>query len=173
MISNKLKELTVGRGHDNQVRITDISISRIHWKFIVINKQIYIEDQASKFGTLIAHNHRSWSRIALSQGCKFDWDGSGFNWWENKPLDLNKCENNTMIQINRTLFIVSVKKPYKIWCKTIKPSNIIKGIPYNYNPDLFGNNFKKLFKHIAKLENRRNTAIDEKDLISSDDLLKK
>ena len=50
----KLKELTVGRGHDNNVRITDISISRLHSKLYCKNNQIYIDDQGSKFGTLIA-----------------------------------------------------------------------------------------------------------------------
>ena len=124
------------------MRITDISISRVHWKFIVINKQIYIEDQGSKFGTLIAHNHRSWLRMSQSSKSKIDCDGSGFNWWESKPLELNKCESNTMVQINRTLFIISVKKPYKFWWKFIQPKNIMKGIPYSYNPEIFGHNYK-------------------------------
>jgi len=53
----KLKELDVGRGHDNQVRITDISISRLHCKFFTKNNEIYIDDQGSKFGSLIAEKN--------------------------------------------------------------------------------------------------------------------
>jgi hypothetical protein len=83
----QLKELTVGRGHDNKVRITDISISRLHCKFLCKNNQIYIDDQGSKFGTLIA---------------------------EKRPLDLTECESNTMIQVERTLLVFNVKKPTKI-----------------------------------------------------------
>ena len=59
--------MIVGRGHENQVRITDISISRIHWEFSVQKNQIYIEDRGSKFGSLVAHSHKSWSFIAESK----------------------------------------------------------------------------------------------------------
>lgn len=72
----QLKELTVGRGHDNNVRITDISISRLHSKFYSKGDEIYIEDHGSKFGTLIA---------------------------EKKPLDLTEHGPNTLIQIGRSL----------------------------------------------------------------------
>lgn len=38
-------ELSMGRGHDCKVRITDISISRLHGIFKVINnKEIWIDD---------------------------------------------------------------------------------------------------------------------------------
>lgn len=47
------KELSIGRGHDCKVRITDISISRLHGIFKVINdNEIWIEDKSSKFGIL-------------------------------------------------------------------------------------------------------------------------
>ena len=46
-------EIRVGRGHDADVRVTDISVSRFH---AIIKKTpkgyFYIEDNASKFGTL-------------------------------------------------------------------------------------------------------------------------
>lgn len=83
----KLNELTVGRGHDNNVRITDISISRLHCKFRAKGEDLYIEDHGSKFGTLIA---------------------------QREPLDLSKCESNLLIQIERTLLNFNVKKPYKL-----------------------------------------------------------
>jgi pSer/pThr/pTyr-binding forkhead associated (FHA) protein len=46
--------IRVGRGHDADIRVTDISVSRFHAK---INRsddgQFYVEDNKSKFGTLI------------------------------------------------------------------------------------------------------------------------
>mmetsp|Transcript_5833 Transcript_5833/g.5494 ORF Transcript_5833/g.5494 Transcript_5833/m.5494 type:complete len:174 (+) Transcript_5833:293-814(+) len=80
----KLKQLNVGRGHDNHVRITDISISRLHCKLICMKKEIYIDDQGSKFGSLIA---------------------------EQKPVDISKLGNESMIQVGRTLLMTSVCKP--------------------------------------------------------------
>lgn len=77
----KLKQLNVGRGHDNHVRITDISISRLHCKLISMKKEIYIDDQGSKFGSLIA---------------------------EQKPVDLAKLGDESMIQVGRTLLVTSV-----------------------------------------------------------------
>lgn len=47
------EEVKMGRGHDTDVRITDISVSRLH---AYIRKSFkgfyYLEDNASKFGTL-------------------------------------------------------------------------------------------------------------------------
>ena len=83
----KLKELSVGRGHDNNVRITDISISRLHSKLYCKNGQIYIDDQGSKFGTLVAIR---------------------------KPLNLNECEPNMQVQINHSLLILGIKRPSKV-----------------------------------------------------------
>ena len=48
----KRKELKIGRGHDCEVRITDISISRLHGVLKIINGKIFIEDKDSKFGCL-------------------------------------------------------------------------------------------------------------------------
>ena len=46
--------IKVGRGHDSEVRITDISVSRCH---ALIKKSIkgdyVLEDNSSKFGTLV------------------------------------------------------------------------------------------------------------------------
>lgn len=52
------EEIRMGRGHDADVRITDISVSRVH---AVIKKSqkgyFYIEDNSSKFGTLALIKH--------------------------------------------------------------------------------------------------------------------
>jgi pSer/pThr/pTyr-binding forkhead associated (FHA) protein len=80
----KLKKLNVGRGHDNHVRITDISISRLHCKLICMKKEIYLDDQGSKFGSLIA---------------------------EQKPVNLSKMSADFLIQVGRTLLISNVWDP--------------------------------------------------------------
>lgn len=47
------KKFKLGRGHESDIRVTDISVSRVH-AAIECNKQgIFIEADASKFGTLI------------------------------------------------------------------------------------------------------------------------
>lgn len=43
----------IGRGHDSDVRISDISVSRNHATLNLKNRFFYIEDQKSKFGTLV------------------------------------------------------------------------------------------------------------------------
>ncbi|CAG9328886.1 unnamed protein product [Blepharisma stoltei] len=43
----------IGRGHECDVKLTDISVSRNHSKIKLINDQFYLEDQNSKFGTLL------------------------------------------------------------------------------------------------------------------------
>jgi pSer/pThr/pTyr-binding forkhead associated (FHA) protein len=44
----------VGRGHDVDIRVTDISVSRFHAKIVESEAgDFYVEDNHSKFGTLI------------------------------------------------------------------------------------------------------------------------
>ncbi len=43
----------LGRGHESDVRISDISVSRIHAKIFMKEGKYYLEDTGSKFGTLI------------------------------------------------------------------------------------------------------------------------
>ena len=46
-------EIKLGRGQACDILLSDVSVSRIHSKLIVEGKNIYIEDNDSKFGTLI------------------------------------------------------------------------------------------------------------------------
>jgi len=46
--------LRIGRGHDSDIRIPDISVSRFHASIHFSNGNFYLEDNISKFGTLIA-----------------------------------------------------------------------------------------------------------------------
>ena len=43
----------MGRGHDSDVRINDISVSRTHSCLSLSNKKIFLKDSKSKFGTLL------------------------------------------------------------------------------------------------------------------------
>ena len=47
--------IRVGRGHDADIRVTDISVSRFHAKInkSLITGDFYVEDNKSKFGTLV------------------------------------------------------------------------------------------------------------------------
>ena len=49
----KTEEAKIGRGHDVDVRITDISVSRLHATLRkTSNGYFYVRDNKSKFGTL-------------------------------------------------------------------------------------------------------------------------
>jgi hypothetical protein len=43
----------LGRGHQCEIRITDISVSRVHSEIKYQHDKFYVTDQKSKFGTLI------------------------------------------------------------------------------------------------------------------------
>jgi pSer/pThr/pTyr-binding forkhead associated (FHA) protein len=43
----------LGRGHESDLRISDISVSRAHARIFYEDDSYYIEDLASKFGTLM------------------------------------------------------------------------------------------------------------------------
>lgn len=46
--------IRVGRGHDADIRVTDISVSRFHAKINMSEAgEFFVEDNRSKFGTLI------------------------------------------------------------------------------------------------------------------------
>jgi len=51
---NERPFIKIGRGHDVDIRVTDISVSRFHAK-INLNEDghFYVEDNRSKFGTLV------------------------------------------------------------------------------------------------------------------------
>lgn len=53
------KEFKMGRGHESDLRVSDISVSRCHAiiKFDPMTNKYYIEDNLSKFGTLVLANH--------------------------------------------------------------------------------------------------------------------
>lgn len=55
---NQRNKIKVGRGQNAEVRITDISVSRFHSLIRLSKKgEVFIEDNQSKFGTLMELNH--------------------------------------------------------------------------------------------------------------------
>ena len=80
--------LKIGRGHDANLTLSDISVSRVHCIITIENKNIFIEDNNSKFGTLILVQSPSLKLI------------------ENLPL---------FIQIGRTFLDCRIKKSYKLF----------------------------------------------------------
>jgi len=75
--------IRLGRGHDSDIRITDISVSRCHAIIKLDKGNFYIEDNNSKFGTLF---HMS------------------------KPLPITGDFNNISVQIGRTVVTLTAKK---------------------------------------------------------------
>ena len=85
---NKDKKLKVGRGHESNILLSDISVSRVHCLLNVENDSIYLEDNNSKYGTLV-----------LIQTPK-----------------INLAENIFLnLQIGRSFINCKVKKPFKLF----------------------------------------------------------
>jgi pSer/pThr/pTyr-binding forkhead associated (FHA) protein len=51
-LENKVK-LKLGRAHESDIRISDISVSRKHAAIRSKKNSLYLEDNSSKFGTLV------------------------------------------------------------------------------------------------------------------------
>jgi len=86
-LDNK-KEIKIGRGQEANIILSDISVSRVHCIFNVNNKNIYLEDNDAKYGTLV-----------LVQAQKL-------NLIDN--MDLN-------LQIGRSFINCKVKIPFKLF----------------------------------------------------------
>jgi pSer/pThr/pTyr-binding forkhead associated (FHA) protein len=52
-VTEKKNEFKLGRGHESEVRINDISVSRCHAIIKCKKDGFYIEDNCSKFGTIV------------------------------------------------------------------------------------------------------------------------
>ena len=50
---NKANDFKIGRSIDTDMKIADISVSRLHSYIKIKNNLLYIEDNGSKFGTLV------------------------------------------------------------------------------------------------------------------------
>ena len=52
-------EFKLGRGHESDLRINDISVSRCHAKIKLVRGKFMLEDNTSKFGTLVLVKQRT------------------------------------------------------------------------------------------------------------------
>lgn len=51
--AKKSGNIKLGRGHECDIRMSDISVSRVHAEMAYKNNKFYIFDNSSKFGTLV------------------------------------------------------------------------------------------------------------------------
>ena len=96
---NESKKIRIGRGHNSNILLSDISVSRVHCKMVIEGKNIYLEDNNSKFGTLILIQTPTIKLV------------------ENLPL---------YFQVGRTFFEFILKKPFKFFgcCGVSEKPNI-------------------------------------------------
>ena len=85
---DKDRKIKMGRGHESNILLSDISVSRVHCFLNIENENVYLEDNNSKYGTLV-----------LVQTPKI-------NLVENIFLNL---------QIGRSFINCKVKKPFKLF----------------------------------------------------------
>ena len=85
---DKEQKIKMGRGHDSNILLSDISVSRVHCFLNIENDNVFLEDNNSKYGTLV-----------LIQTNK-----------------INLAENIFLnLQIGRTFINCKVKKPFKLF----------------------------------------------------------
>jgi hypothetical protein len=116
---SKNKKLKLGRGHESNILLSDISVSRIHCYMIVENGKVFIADNKSKFGTLILVQTPS---IKIS---------------DNLPL---------YIQVGRSFLKCKVKKTFKLFdcCEAEEKNN--EYFYYNQNEKYIHDNLGMVVK---------------------------
>lgn len=87
-LSKMMILLKQGRGHDSEIRIPDISVSRCHAAIKFEKNMFFIEDNASKFGTLVLMK---------------------------EPIAVNLNHNNVALQVGRTVLYFTAKKTKKVF----------------------------------------------------------
>ncbi|EER07064.1 membrane associated RING finger, putative [Perkinsus marinus ATCC 50983] len=111
--------IIIGRGHDSDVRISDVSISRKHCLLRYHNGQFYIQDLYSKFGTLLS---------IPSQGLKIPPSGS------------------IAVQVGRTVLrVIAPRKGTTRWppsSSSILPSPPPNGVPHIVRPYQIGGYYR-------------------------------
>ena len=135
----KNRKLKVGRGHESNVLLSDISVSRIHCYMVVENHKVFLEDNDSKFGTLILVQAPS---IKIS---------------EDLPL---------FIQVGRTFLECKIQKPFKLFncCVAEEKDNIY--YYYNQNEKYIQDNLGMVIKQdVSEIDDDEkiiNNTLDQK-----------
>ena len=113
------KKIKIGRGNECEIILSDKSVSRVHSYLIVENNKVFIEDNDSKFATLVFIQT---PRLKLSQEL---------------PL---------YIQIGRTSIELKIKKNFKLFsCCDIEEKNSIY-FYYNQNEKYIKDNMGLIIK---------------------------
>ena len=86
--------IKMGRGHESELRVSDISVSRCHASLKLHNGNFYLDDENSKFGTLIQVK---------------------------RPISLEMMEQLT-VQTGRTLLSFDLKKPWTLIPACFRPT---------------------------------------------------
>ena len=122
---DKNQRIKMGRGHESNILLSDISVSRIHCLLNVENNNVFLEDNNSKYGTLV-----------LIQAPKINLVDS---------LSLN-------IQVGRTFINCKVKKPFKFFGCCGYNEKIENNFYYKQNDKYIGT--KKVLTVKTEVENK-------------------
>ena len=96
---DKKKEIKIGRGHEANIILSDISVSRVHCILNVYNKNVYLQDNEAKYGTLVLVQTQ---RLNIIDNVELNLQiGRSFINCKNKtPFRLFKCCDNSKETIN-------------------------------------------------------------------------
>jgi len=95
--------ITIGRGSSSDIRMNDISVSRQHACLRLTSQGVFIEDNTSKFGTLVLVK---------------------------EPFPILKNRNNVHLQVGRTVVKANVKAN---WRFVMKASKYVENANNEYN----------------------------------------
>ena len=96
---DKKKDIKIGRGHEANIILSDISVSRVHCVLNVYNKNVYLQDNEAKYGTLVLVQT---PRLNIIDNIDLNLQiGRSFINCKNKtPFKLFKCCDNNKEVIN-------------------------------------------------------------------------
>ena len=96
---DKKKEIKIGRGHEANIILSDISVSRVHCILNVYNKNVYLQNNEAKYGTLVLVQTQ---RLNIIDNVELNLQiGRSFINCKNKtPFRLFKCCDNSKEIIN-------------------------------------------------------------------------
>lgn len=67
--ANEGLSLKIGRGHQCELRVNDISVSRSHAEVSYLNGKFYLKDLKSKFGTLVKFREK----LTIKEGTRLQY----------------------------------------------------------------------------------------------------
>ena len=165
VVSLKNKKIKVGRGHESDVLLSDISVSRVHCFFVTENKKVYLEDNNSKFGTLILIQYSN-IKIMESIPLYFQVGRTYINCRITKPFTLFSCcdiEESSNLQYYYSQNEKQIQNHLNLIVKRDNNENDTE------NQDKINNTFEQ--KNIVNIDEKYNYTLEnnEKDKISDNE----